>query len=227
MNLSNHNLSPSNAHHWSPEGGQPTPCWTALVVDTDSAVFAVDATGQISYANDAAARLLQSTPDSVRGKNFHDYFDSAFANERLGFVRRVIESSQPLLIEGIIGGTWYRTSFRPLSGPDGKHLVLMVNTPGPKRETDDKNVGILRAKIDDLGMLASLTNRELQILRLIGDGLSTQEIADNLHRSVKTIEWHRVSLGSKLKVTNRVSLARIAIMAGLSRLTAVSNSAVA
>ena len=44
-----------------------------------------------------------------------------------------------------------------------------------------------------LGTLSSLTNRELQILQLIGDGLSTQEIADKLHRSVKTIEWHRVA----------------------------------
>jgi DNA-binding NarL/FixJ family response regulator len=32
---------------------------------------------------------------------------------------------------------------------------------------------------------------------------------------VKTIEWHRVSLGTKLGVTNRVELARIAIRAGV------------
>ena len=55
----------------------------------------------------------------------------------------------------------------------------------------------------------------MEILRLIGEGLSTSEIAENLHRSVKTVEWHRVSLGNKLGVTNRVELARIAISAGL------------
>jgi DNA-binding CsgD family transcriptional regulator len=32
---------------------------------------------------------------------------------------------------------------------------------------------------------------------------------------VKTIEWHRVSLGEKLGVVNRVEIARIAIAAGL------------
>jgi DNA-binding CsgD family transcriptional regulator len=190
----------------------------ALVDDTDSAVFALDASGHIHYANEPAARLLQSTREGLRAKGFQDYFESAFANERLGFIRRVIESGQPLMVEGIIKGTWCRTSLRPLSGPDGKQMVLMVNTPGPMSAGEGS--GTARAKIDDLGTLSSLTNRELQILQLIGDGLSTQEIADKLHRSVKTIEWHRVSLGSKLKVTNRVSLARIAIMAGLSRLSA-------
>jgi DNA-binding NarL/FixJ family response regulator len=52
-------------------------------------------------------------------------------------------------------------------------------------------------------------------LKLIGIGLSTADIARRLERSVKTVEWHRVSLGEKLGVTNRVELARIAIAAGL------------
>ena len=49
----------------------------------------------------------------------------------------------------------------------------------------------------------------------IGEGLSTSEIASRLHRSVKTIEWHRASLGTKLKAANRVELARHAIKLGL------------
>jgi DNA-binding NarL/FixJ family response regulator len=73
----------------------------------------------------------------------------------------------------------------------------------------------IRTRYDDMGPLASLTSRELDIIRLIGAGLSTAEIAKRLHRSVKTIEWHRVSLGNKLGVANRVELARIAIGAGL------------
>jgi DNA-binding NarL/FixJ family response regulator len=45
--------------------------------------------------------------------------------------------------------------------------------------------------------------------------MSTIDIAKHLGRSVKTIEWHRVSLGEKLGVVNRVELARIAIAAGM------------
>jgi hypothetical protein len=74
---------------------------------------------------------------------------------------------------------------------------------------------VLRARNDDTGALNVLTTREIEILCLIGEGFSTADIAKHLHRSVKTIEWHRVALGTKLGISNRVELARIAIRAGL------------
>lgn len=63
--------------------------------------------------------------------------------------------------------------------------------------------------------LDSLTPREREILALIAKGDSLPEIAQQLHRSLKTIESHRLSLGRKLRASNRVELARIAIAAGL------------
>ncbi len=60
-----------------------------------------------------------------------------------------------------------------------------------------------------------LTPREREILALIAEGESLPEIAQRLHRSLKTIESHRLSLGRKLNASNRVELARIAIAAGL------------
>ncbi len=61
----------------------------------------------------------------------------------------------------------------------------------------------------------SLTPREREILSLIAEGDSLSDIARKLHRSLKTIETHRLSLGRKLNATNRVELARIAIASGL------------
>jgi len=66
--------------------------------------------------------------------------------------------------------------------------------------------------------LDNLTNREREVLGLIGQGFSLAEIADKLYRSQKTIQTHRLSLGRKLGVNNRVELARIAIATGLSPL---------
>lgn len=63
-----------------------------------------------------------------------------------------------------------------------------------------------------------MTAREREVLIHIGRGLSTAEIASTLGRSTKTVEWHRVSLGNKLGITNRVELARIAIRAGVTAL---------
>ena len=74
---------------------------------------------------------------------------------------------------------------------------------------------VRRARVDAPGVLGELSERELEVLRLISLGLSTAQIAKAMGRSVKTVEWHRVSLGDKLGVTNRVELARIAIRAGL------------
>lgn len=60
-----------------------------------------------------------------------------------------------------------------------------------------------------------LTRRELDILRLFGQGLTRVEIANVLHRSPKTIDCHRASLMKKLEVSDRVELARYAIREGL------------
>ncbi len=64
-------------------------------------------------------------------------------------------------------------------------------------------------------VLSQLTTREREVLALIGQGLSSKEIAGWLHRSIKTVQTHRSSLGRKLGASNRVELARIAIQSGL------------
>lgn len=64
----------------------------------------------------------------------------------------------------------------------------------------------------------TLTNREQQVLAMIGRGYSVPKIAEKLFRSQKTIETHRQSLGRKLGASNRVELARIAIQVGLAPL---------
>jgi len=59
--------------------------------------------------------------------------------------------------------------------------------------------------------LASLSDRELEVLRLIGRGLSTGEIARDLCRSVKTIEAHRANIKEKLSLRGGAELVRFAI----------------
>jgi DNA-binding NarL/FixJ family response regulator len=56
-----------------------------------------------------------------------------------------------------------------------------------------------------------LTDRELQVLELIGKGLATREIADRLHLSVKTVENHREHIKAKLKLRSGPELVRYAV----------------
>lgn len=57
----------------------------------------------------------------------------------------------------------------------------------------------------------SLTDREFEVFQLIGQGLSTSEMADKLHVSVKTIEVHRVNIKTKLGVPTAPELIRFAV----------------
>lgn len=59
--------------------------------------------------------------------------------------------------------------------------------------------------------LAALTDRELEVMRLIGLGLGTGDIARELHRSVKTIEAHRSNAKEKLGLKTSAEFVRYAI----------------
>jgi DNA-binding NarL/FixJ family response regulator len=60
-----------------------------------------------------------------------------------------------------------------------------------------------------------LTPRELQVLKLIAESLTSKEIASELVISVKTVERHRQNILDKLGMSDRVELTRYAIRRGL------------
>ena len=56
-----------------------------------------------------------------------------------------------------------------------------------------------------------LTNREFQVMRLMLQGKSPSEMAEELHLSIKTISTHRVNIFEKLDLKSMVDLVRYAI----------------
>ncbi len=58
--------------------------------------------------------------------------------------------------------------------------------------------------------IAGLSEREFEILHLIGLGFGTRQISEKLNRSVKTIETHRASLKEKLQLQSGADLVRFA-----------------
>lgn len=65
--------------------------------------------------------------------------------------------------------------------------------------------------------LESLSDRELQVFELIGEGLTVREIAERLFVSPKTVEFHRERIRNKLQVPNSTALTRHAIAWALER----------
>lgn len=56
-----------------------------------------------------------------------------------------------------------------------------------------------------------LSDRELEVIQLIGRGLSTREIASTLNLSVKTIESHRAHIKEKLNLRNATELVQFSV----------------
>ena len=54
--------------------------------------------------------------------------------------------------------------------------------------------------------IENLTDRELEVFRLIGEGRSTRQIAGELHLSVRTVEAYREYIKSKLNLRNATEL---------------------
>jgi DNA-binding NarL/FixJ family response regulator len=60
--------------------------------------------------------------------------------------------------------------------------------------------------------LAQLSNRELEVFQLIGQGLKKGAIAARLRRSVNTVEAHRANIKRKLKVRDAAELNKLAFL---------------
>jgi DNA-binding NarL/FixJ family response regulator len=80
---------------------------------------------------------------------------------------------------------------------------------------------LLREKLErvrrgeEVERTATLTPREAEVAKLVAEGHSSQEIAELLVISIKTVERHRANILEKLQLRDRVDLTRYAIRQGL------------
>lgn len=70
---------------------------------------------------------------------------------------------------------------------------------------------VLNGDEGGLSPIDLLSDRELEVFRLIGHGYATGDIARELMRSVKTVETHRAHLKDKLGLKNAAELTRFAV----------------
>jgi DNA-binding NarL/FixJ family response regulator len=71
---------------------------------------------------------------------------------------------------------------------------------------------LFQHSIDGLSQgVEQLTDREIQVFRLIGEGFGTREIAERLGLSISTVETHRTNIKDKLGAKNAPDLAKQAV----------------
>ncbi len=113
--------------------------------------------------------------------------EALLIGQREGYVRIFLEEGQeiiPILAEAKKRGIYPRYTQKLLSILTGKeHAVKKEKTPAP--------------------LLEPLSDRELEILTLISQGKSNQEIATALYVSLNTVKWHATNIYGKLSAQNR------------------------
>ena len=106
-----------------------------------------------------------------------------------------------LAIRSVASGETY------LSPPVSKHVIFdYVRRVGGEARNRE---------IEEESPLERLTLRQREILQLIAEGHTTQEIAQKLDISVKTVETHRMQLMDRLDIHDVAGLVRFSIRVGL------------
>ncbi|MEZ6242761.1 MAG: helix-turn-helix transcriptional regulator [Phycisphaerales bacterium] len=201
------------------ESYDPTGIAAAIADDAGVAVIILDSAITIRHANASAADLL-AREDELSHRPLTDLCPSRLASEMADVANEACSTSAPVDLVGMIAGSWRRISFRPVRFEDKRCVMMACPVDAPPLDAPRDHRPIRRAAHDDLGALADLTARELEVIRLIALGLTTTQIAQTLSRSIKTIDGHLLSIRAKLGPLTRTELARLAIDAGLTRIDA-------
>jgi len=109
------------------------------------------------------------------------------------------------------------------SDHNGVNLQLRAEASRPTASAPGKADAVARKPVRKPGSnfyaaqkQPHLTQRELQVLRLIAAGHHNRWIARAIHRSIKTVEKHRQNLNKKLHIHDIAGLTRYALSSGIS-----------
>lgn len=218
-----------------------------LSLDSDTDWCVVDFSGAMLYASVRSAIgvtrpsgvAAPGTEKQAEKLTLRGSFHADMWAEQLRLVRAALGRREPIVVRGFRRGFWTRTVFRPLfgggaPGPSGKGggresegVVLCTSVPLHRTPTGwagGSPAACERILCHDFGDLAVLTGREFEVLKLVGHGLSIEQIAKSLARSPNTVTVHRRALGSKLGIARVGGLGSFAVARGL---TAMSDEEVA
>jgi DNA-binding NarL/FixJ family response regulator len=170
------------------EAETPAEAMKAMVA-TKPAAAVVDLSLKAGSGLDLIKDIRAAHPD-VLVLVFSMYDESAYAERalRAGARGYVMKGRAPgtvvaALREILSGGTYV--------SPEVSSEILLKLAAGPTTRTFE---------------VTSLTDREMEIFRMLGEGRTTSQIARQLHRSKKTINSHRENIKRKLNCKTSIAL---------------------
>lgn len=193
--------------------------WAALSQTPGVGVSITDAEGRLLFVNDTALVLFEQTTDvDYAGKRISDFHPPQYVRERLAWIGQVLADRKPLSVTHIYRGRKITSTVWPIrdaAPPFNRVLVISQsesNGDGPRLPETCETV---RSEYIGLGPLSVLTRRELEVAILLGHGMNVPKVARLLHRSPKTIQRHKASIGTKLKIHGQAELVQIVTAMGL------------
>jgi DNA-binding CsgD family transcriptional regulator len=199
--------------------------WDTVVSDPATGVSLIDKQGLLLFINEQAMRFFFSDgkmPKDVIGKTLAELgFPEQWIEERITICCQIEGTGESVLLRTVWQGhqqfSWMR-HIPAANSIEHERFLVITRRIVAGHEAEHLLQGeheVIKSDYIRLGKLDILTSRELEVLSLVGNGMSTKEIAKVLFRSAKTIENHRDSIAKKLGRVKGVELARIAREAGL------------
>jgi DNA-binding NarL/FixJ family response regulator len=155
---------------------------------------------QVNSAEAFTTALRSFAPDVVLSDHSLAQFDSRAALE----VLRQIRPTVPLII---VTGALIAAQAGAAIRAGAEDLVLKTHLRGLE--------ALISNALAARRPLQALTERQIQVLKLVSDGHRTRDVANQLGLSVKTVESHRSEIMRRLHIHDVVSLVRYAIRVGL------------
>ena len=177
--------------------------------------------GQAGTARDTMAALAQLTPDLVvTDLNLPDKHGLEMIKDILA-----LHSGVPVLVVSMHEETFYaprvlragaRGYVMKSEGPEKLVAAARTVLAGQIALSPVMAARALESFSGQTGKTGTapedkLTDRELEVLRLFGEGWSTEEIAQQLHLSAKTVDVHRGHIKEKLACSTTPEFLRFAI----------------
>jgi DNA-binding NarL/FixJ family response regulator len=173
----------------------------AELITNELASSGMTITAQRVSSADAFSSALQSfAPDVVISDHSLEHFDSFAALEILRSVRPTVPF---IIVSGALTGAQSVAAVRA-GAEDIIHKPYLGRLPSAMKD------GLVVRR-----PLQKLTERQVEVLRLVTEGYRTRAIAQRLGLSVKTIESHRGEIMKRLRVHDVASLVRYAVRVGL------------
>jgi DNA-binding NarL/FixJ family response regulator len=157
----------------------------------------------------ACRRIRRQHPETqVLMLTMHESEEYFLQSLRAGAAGYIVKKAAPAELHAAIraaaeGGAYLYPSL-------AKALIRAYVSPAPSspraQDTADKRIA---------AELQVLTPRELEVLTLVAQGNTNQEIADQLTLSIKTVQAHRANVMDKLGLRDITHLVRFAIKHGL------------